>query len=181
MRLPISGSSSVTAPLRSRSGIGCLQRGAQTEPRPGGSGFWRTSLGIAALLSIGALPSVGANWSYHVTGEDGAAWAAVLGSLGLMEGPANRASLLVAGPGTTEARVAPGGILILEGESPLASSYGFRATPNRVVVRGVEDLRAPQLAIVWEESADVPVFEMPKQGRACDSGSMRCAFRRWLR
>jgi hypothetical protein len=125
----------------------------------------RSAVRMAALLSLGALPGVGANWSYHVTGENRATWAGVLGSLGLVEGPADRASVEVAGPGTHDARVPPGGILILEGESPLASSYGFRATPNRVMVRGVEDLRAPQLAIVWEEAADLPVFEVPKQAR----------------
>lgn len=65
-------------------------------------------------------------------------------------------------------------ILILEGESPLATSLGFRPTANRVSVRGVEVFRAPKLAIVWEEAADLPVFEIPKEARVF-------ARERWLR
>jgi len=71
-------------------------------------------------------------------------------------------------------KIDPKTILILEGESPLAASLGFRPTANRIAVRGVEDLRAPKLGIVSEEAADLPVFEIPKEARAF-------ARERWLR
>ena len=62
-------------------------------------------------------------------------------------------------------RVERGTILILEGASPLAASFGFRAGTQRVSVQSVEDLRAPQLRIIWEQAAEVPVFEIPQTAR----------------
>ena len=62
-------------------------------------------------------------------------------------------------------RVERGTILILEGASPLAASFGFRATAQHISVQSVEDLRAPQLRIIWEHAADVFVFEMTKEAR----------------
>ena len=64
------------------------------------------------------------------------------------------------------ARVEAGTILILEGDSPLAASFGFRAGSQRISVRGVEDVHAPQLRIVWEKALDLPVFEIPKDARS---------------
>ena len=62
-------------------------------------------------------------------------------------------------------RVEHGTILIIEGGSPLAESFGFRAGTARVSVQSVEDLCAPQLRIIWEQAADLPVFEIPKEAR----------------
>ncbi len=56
-----------------------------------------------------------------------------------------------------------GGFLILEGASAQAESLGFHATPRTVTIRGITDLRNPKLSIVWEHSANIPVFEIPKQ------------------
>ncbi len=68
-------------------------------------------------------------------------------------------------PSDWAARVEAGTILILEGDSPLAASFGFRAGPQLVSVRSVEDVHAPQLRIVWEKALEVPVFEIPKDAR----------------
>ena len=53
----------------------------------------------------------------------------------------------------------------MEGDSPAARSFGFRATDQRVAVRSIEDLSAPKLEIVWEQAADLPVFELPSDAR----------------
>ena len=55
-----------------------------------------------------------------------------------------------------EQRVERGTILILEGASPLAASFGFRAGTEHISVQSVEDLRAPQLRIIWEQASNVP-------------------------
>ena len=54
-----------------------------------------------------------------------------------------------------------GAFLILEGETEIAASLGFKAGAKRVVVRGVEDVHAPKLQIVWDKSVQLPVFEVP--------------------
>ena len=62
-------------------------------------------------------------------------------------------------------RVERGTILILEGASPLAASFGFRAGTQGVSVQSIEDLRAPQLRIIWEHAAEVPLYEIMNAAR----------------
>ena len=62
-------------------------------------------------------------------------------------------------------RVEHGTILILQGASPLAESFGFRAGKEHVSVQSVEDLRAPKLRIIWEQGADISIFEIPDGAR----------------
>ena len=63
-------------------------------------------------------------------------------------------------------RVEHGTLLVLEGQSRIAAAFGFRASDEpSVSVRSVEDLRAPDLRIVWEKVLDLPVFQLPPQAR----------------
>ena len=62
-------------------------------------------------------------------------------------------------------RVEKGAILVVEGESGLAASFGFRPTAERVVIRSVEDVHAPKLKILWEKPLEIPRFELPKDAR----------------
>src|SRR4249920_162658 len=87
-------------------------------------------------------------FSFHVIRDDPGGWPELLSSMGLTSGAGGGASVIVAPHGTDlpyaewSARVEHGVILILEGESPLAASFGFRpGTQARVTVRSVEDLR----------------------------------------
>lgn len=96
----------------------------------------------------------------------------VLSSIGLIDGAESGAGVVVAPAGTTAAtgewtaRVERGAILVLEGESPLAASFGFRPSPKpHVMIRGVEDVHAPKLRIVWEKALELPVFELPNEAR----------------
>jgi hypothetical protein len=105
-------------------------------------------------------------------GDDPGSWSAVLSSVGLIDDAETGAGVVVAPVGTNSpasewtARVEHGTILILEGESPLAASFGFRPSDKpRVIVRGIEDIHAPKLRIVWEKPLEVPVFDLPGEAR----------------
>jgi hypothetical protein len=122
----------------------------------------------ALCLQVQAVP----RFSFYVIGDDPGGWPELLTSMGLTNGAGGGASVIVAPHGTDlpyaewSARVEHGVILIVEGESPLAAAFGFRpgALP-RVSARSVEDLRDPDLRIVWEKALDLPVVEIPPEAR----------------
>ncbi len=126
-----------------------------------------------SLFLLAALPCAllcpGATLTYHVAGGDPGGWPAILSSIGLQSAATQGdVEVIPAGAALTEKdwsqRVERGTILILEGASPLAASFGFRAGTEHITVQSVEDLRAPQLRIIWEKAVDVPVFETPAGG-----------------
>jgi hypothetical protein len=112
----------------------------------------------------------GATLTFHVAGSDPGGWPAILSSIGLQSAAAQGdIEVIPAGAAVTEtdwsSRIERGTILIIEGASPLAASFGFRATTQHTSVQSVEDLRAPQLRIIWEKPVEIPVFETPVAGR----------------
>ncbi len=122
------------------------------------------------ILVLAALPCAAATLTFHVAGDDPGGWPTILSSIGLQSAAAHGdVEVIPSGVTTTETdwsqRVERGTILILEGASPLAASFGFRAGIKRVPVQSVEDLRAPQLRVIWERAADVPVFEISNTAR----------------
>ena len=123
---------------------------------------------LAALTAT--LASAAPTLSFHVMGDDTGSWPAILSSIGLTENAAGDVLVLAHGAQLSfqecQSRLDRGTILILEGPSPLAESFGFRATSKaHVTVRSVEDVRASKLQIVWEKPLDLPVVEMPKEAR----------------
>lgn len=122
---------------------------------------------ILGLLACGL--ACGGTFSFHVMGDDPGSWPVVLGSIGLVEG----ADGVVVAPAGTDvfaddwmARVERGTILVLEGESRLASAFGFRASAKpHVLAASVEDIHAPKLRIVWEKRLEIPVFDIPREAR----------------
>ena len=52
---------------------------------------------------------------------------------------------------------------MLEGASPLAQAFGFKANPQAKAapVQSVEDLRAPELRIIWEKPVDLAASTLP--------------------
>jgi hypothetical protein len=119
----------------------------------------------AALAAASALSA--ATFSYHVVGQDPGPWPAILSSIGLTQSPTGINSVFVVrGESPLPAaqwteRVERGAFLIVEGDSSLAAAFGFKPTSKRVPVRGVEDVRAPKLSIVWEHPIELPVYETP--------------------
>jgi len=121
-------------------------------------------------LFLLSLPCTAATLTFHIAGDDPGGWPSILSSIGLQNTAARGdIEVIPAGAPTSEAdwpqHVEHGTILILEGASPLAASFGFRAGSQRISVRSVEDLRAPQLRIIWEQTADLPRFEIPKEAQ----------------
>ena len=108
-------------------------------------------------------------------------WPAVLSSVGLMPGAAaaaqrrrraawGRRSLR---PPSGPARVERGTILMLEGESPLAASFGFRAAGKaRVPARSVEDVHAPQAAHRLGKAARDAAFDLPERRARFRAGAL---------
>src|SRR6185503_6710615 len=130
-------------------------------------------LAISVLLFALAWPCAAATLTFHIEGDDSAAgargWSAILSSIGLQSASTHAdVEIISAGASSAESdwsqRVEHGTILILEGGSPVASSFGFRPTAQHISVQSIEDLRPPQLRIIWEQAVDVPVFEIPAAG-----------------
>jgi len=128
---------------------------------------------LACLCGL-LLPSFlsGATFSFHVLGDDPESWPAVFSSIGLVTGGAAGAGVVIAPQGTDApagewtARVGEGTLLVLEGDSPLARAFGFRpADKPHVIARSLEDVRAPQLRVIWEKSLGLPVFDLPAEAR----------------
>lgn len=125
------------------------------------------------LLMLAACSCLSAaTFSFHVLGDEPGSWPVVLASVGLVNGADAAAGVVVVPRGTKGtgeewmARVERGTILVLEGDSPMAAAFGFKATDKpRVIARSVEDVRAPKLRIIWEKPLELPVFEMPKEAR----------------
>src|SRR6266436_5599309 len=105
-----------------------------------------------ALLYVAVSLRAETRFSFHVLGSDAGGWPELLSSIGLTNGSDLSAGVAVAPHGTDvpaaewAERVERGTMLVLEGESPLASAFGFRLNGKPPVsVRSVEDLRAPDL------------------------------------
>ena len=125
------------------------------------------SLGI--LLACAAQAAVP---NYHVLGDEPGAWPKIFASIGLQPitgGPAGVVVIRRSGSPQTAAswnsRIDQGVILVLEGESDLAQSFGFKPGPKRLAVSSLTDIRAPKLSIVWEEKLEMPFYELPDKAR----------------
>src|SRR5580698_4437039 len=124
---------------------------------------------VIAVASFGLAASLqAATYNYSIVGDDPGSWPQILSAVGLAPAANGPASLFVvrqAAPGSVPQwirRVEQGGVVVLEGESDLASAFGIKAATKRVVVRSIVDQRAPKLSIVWETPLEIPVFELPK-------------------
>ena len=125
---------------------------------------------LLTSLILLALPCTAATLTFHIAGDDPGGWPSILSSIGLQSTTARAdVEVIPAGATTSETnwprRIEHGTILVLEGASSLAASFGFRDGSQRISVRSVEDLRATQLRIIWEQAADLPRFEIPKEGQ----------------
>ena len=115
-----------------------------------------------------ALPLAAADPYFSVLSDDPGAWPAILSSIGLLPQPAALARVFVARSGAPaspewSARVEHGAILILEGESSLADSFGFHRDPahDPVRVHSLTDRHRPDLPIIWEKGLELPFFDLP--------------------
>jgi hypothetical protein len=104
--------------------------------------------------------------TFAVLGPSAGSWPAVLSSVGHVPGPAVSADIFVAPPGTPAAadwkkRVEGGAALILEGSSPLAASFGFRASADTVSVIHLVDVHNAALPVIWGKALELPRYAVP--------------------
>ena len=122
-----------------------------------------------SVVALAAVSCFAAAPTYHVLGDEPGAWPKIFSSIGLQPiagGPAGVVVVRRGSPQTAEAwksRIDQGLILVLEGESELAQSFGFKPCAKRVAVSSLKDVRAPKLSIVWEQMIEMPVYELPPQ------------------
>jgi hypothetical protein len=121
----------------------------------------RLLISLLAAAVAGAAPS-----SFCVLSPDAAPWPEILSAVGFRPAPANEAGIFVlragaAGSPEWPARVEKGAFLILEGESTVADSFGFRKTTEHTRIASVADVHRPKLQIVWQSALEMPRFETP--------------------
>jgi len=90
-------------------------------------------------------------------------WPQILSSIGV---PPGDSRVVVAGPGTKagpewRGLVESGAYLILEGESPLAASFGFKPQAPLVEFTSMVDTHQPKLPLILEKPLSVQVFTVP--------------------
>ena len=111
-----------------------------------------------------------AGGTFAVLGPQEGSWPSILSSAGHFSAPASSAEIFVASPGSPitvdwKSKVEKGAALILEGASPLAASFGYRARPETVSVVHVVDIHNPTLPIIWEKAIDLPRYDVPAGAR----------------
>jgi hypothetical protein len=126
-------------------------------------------LPVSLLLAVSALAGE-PHPHFAVIGPDSGAWPKILSSVGFVRQDSELAKIYVLRPGAAASkdwagRVDRGAFLILEGESPLAESFGFRGGQQRVPVANIIDTRRPKLAIIWQKTLEIPRFTMPVNAR----------------
>ena len=107
---------------------------------------------------------------FAVMGPQPGSWPAVLSSVGHIPGQAASADIFVGLPGTPAAadwkkKVEGGSALILEGSSPLATSFGFRAIDKTVSVIHLVDIHNSALPVIWNQAIELPRYEIPADAR----------------
>jgi hypothetical protein len=143
------------------------QERLQRQPQPPVPVEPVAAAGLAAKI-VAAKPEPSAAPDLPYFSAPGGAWPAILSSIGLQPTPAGGAPARVtvlptgaAASGDWAARLEGGAMLILEGASPLAESFGIRPTPSFVHAASLRDVHQPGLSIVWENALDLPVFTLP--------------------
>src|SRR5271169_1057988 len=123
---------------------------------------------ILVATGAWAVSLTGANFNYHIAGDDAGPWPQIFSSIGITRaagGPANLFVVRTVAAGSVPQwmqRIEQGGIVVLEGEGELAAALGIAPGNQRVVVRSIVDQHAPKLPIVWESSLEIPIFNVPK-------------------
>ena len=128
-------------------------------------------LKLFATALVGACIHAAAPPTFHVLGEDPGPWPKILSAAGFQPIRGGAAGIVVLRRGSDKAgerwreRVEKGMFLVLEGESAMAESLGFRPGPKRVVAQSIREERAPHLPVVWEKPLELPVWTIPREAR----------------
>src|SRR5437762_13968532 len=115
------------------------------------------SIFLACFAGMAREPQV----YFSVIGSEAGAWPELLSSIGLARQDSDLARVFVLRAGTPASpqwarRVERGVILILEGDSPVAQSFGFHRGADGVQIGSIVDARRPKLPIVWQNAIEAP-------------------------
>ncbi len=127
----------------------------------------RNSLAVATCAAaLLALPASAG--TFAVIGAANSPWQNMLSSVGHLPAAATSAEIFVALSGTPaaadwQAKVRAGAALILEGNSPLAASFGFKQTQGSVPVIHLVDTHNPGLPVIWSKSLEIPTPRIPQE------------------
>jgi hypothetical protein len=131
---------------------------------------------VSSLLVLSAWPAIaGVPPTYHVLGDDPGPWPKILASGGFQPVRGGAAGLVVLRRGSERAadrwreRVEQGMFLVLEGESQIAETLGFKPGPKRLPVQSLREARAPQLSVVWEKPVELPIWSVPREAKVFTS------------
>jgi hypothetical protein len=122
---------------------------------------------LATALAAAPLCAGG---TFAVLGPNSGSWPAILSSVGHIPAPAASAEIFVAPPGTPasadwKSKVEKGAALILEGTSPLAASFGFKAGADTVSVVHLVDIHNAALPVIWQRPIELPRYTAPEGAR----------------
>jgi hypothetical protein len=107
---------------------------------------------------------------FAVIGPEPGAWPPILSAVGFAPQNSDLAHIFVLRAATPASkhwadRVERGAFLILEGESPVAESFGFQGSKERVRAGRIVDARRPKLPIIWQKALDIPRFSVPAEAQ----------------
>ncbi len=122
---------------------------------------------VFAVLALAPFCAAG---TFAVLGPQAGSWPAILSSAGHIGAPAASAEIFVAPPGTPasadwKSKVEKGAALILEGTSPLAASFGYKARSETVSVVHLIDVHNVSLPVIWERAIELPRYDVPADAR----------------
>jgi len=125
----------------------------------------RLRLPAVCVLFFLAAPCHGG--TFAVLGPQPGPWPTILSSAGHVPGPAASADILVAPVNTPpspdwQTKVKSGAVLILEGTSPLAGSFGFKSYLDTVSIIHIVDVHNPELPVIWNKAVEIPKTGMPQ-------------------
>ncbi len=127
------------------------------------------SCALLFTLMAAVAPAAAPVFHYQIAGDRPGAWPRILSSAGLVRGSGGvtvvSGTAAAQDPSAWLKRAEEGGVLILEGESPVAEAFGFTADRARraVPTRSLTDTHNPKLSIVWERTLDVPRYKLPEK------------------
>src|SRR5438270_5044657 len=126
-----------------------------------------SSWAVAILLLTGGAAAQEPALHFCVIGAEAGGWPQILSSVGFVRQDSDLAKIFVLRSATPASkqwadRVERGAYLILEGESPVAESLGFRGGKDKVRVASIVDARRPKLPIIWKDTLQIPRFAIPK-------------------
>lgn len=124
---------------------------------------------ISLLLALLCASAVAApNYTFLVGLDDPGPWPAILSSAGMLPADGRPSNVFVLGDvqtGAAEAwlhKIEQGAIVVLQGQSDLASLLGIQPSAKKVTVRSIVDEHASRLAVVWETPLELPVYTPPE-------------------